>query len=184
MLHHVACSLRGYYGNMTLTRVDSVVVGSLQLFEWDHTRSQENKASQRLHRIHPRRGRHMRVGRQCAGPPATNRDFGWGVGSFARGAGSAKPARVGTLPPNPRDKSPDAPTRGPKCVSGDGDGHRRGVGGFELGAGWVKPNAHDAAGRSAGGCERVTTVNLALRGHTSALVGWRRSASVYRYNVF
>jgi len=44
MLHHVACSLRGYYGNMTLTRVDSVAVGSLQLFEWDHTRSQEKKA--------------------------------------------------------------------------------------------------------------------------------------------
>jgi len=135
---------------------------------------------------------------------AANRDIGWGVGSFARGAGSAKPAMAsydalyGTLPPASTRQVPKrAHTKGPKdasraTASGAGKGLSGGVRRFELGAGWAKPQTKCARrGRppgSAGGCERVTILNLALRrvavADMSALVDWRRSASVYRYNVF
>jgi hypothetical protein len=94
------------------------------------------------------------VSGDSAGPPAPNRDFGWGVRSFARGAGSAKPARAsygadGTLPPPPTRQVPKRAHDGPKdaCrakASRAGKGFGGGDGGFQIGAGWAKPQKNAA----------------------------------------
>jgi hypothetical protein len=139
-------------------------------------------ARKRLHRIRPRRSQHVRVERQCAGPPASNKDLCWGVERFASGAGSAKPTLAsygadGTLPPASTRQVPKrAQTMGQKDASrataSRAGRNRRGRGGG-LNSGRrgpsLKRNAHapQVAARAHVSAYERLLVNLALHRHVS-----------------
>ena len=130
---------------MTSSRVgNSVAVASLDLFAWD-TRSQENDFTASV-----RDG----AGTCVSGDSAQGRRLPTGISAGALGASHAgrgwpsppwrATAPTAPSPLQPRDKSPNAPTRRTQKMRlgrrrAEPEGISGGVGGFELRAGWAKP---------------------------------------------